>query len=161
MSEPPIGSPEDEDLWRRVSAAESASSPGFPEPDLLLDLAAYAEGRLEGERLAALEALLGTAPELAGDAAYAASLIDGARDRGAGIECDLIAFPARPASRRRLSPVVSWGALAASLLLVGYFGFNLGDAAYTRFAVLANPSATFLDQDLMDSPGGFGEPGEG
>jgi len=148
MSEPRIGSPENRELWRRVSA-EAAAGDDFPDAALLLDLAAHAEGRLEGEALISLQALLDLAPELAEDVAYAAASL--------GNEGEIVAFPGpKTASPKAggwdVRSALRWGALAASLLVVGYLGFGLGHDAYGNFAVLESGGG---GADLMDPSGGF------
>ena len=150
MSEPCLGSAEDRALWRRVT--EDSSFPE-PEPELLLDLAAFAEGRLEGEALAALLAQFESNPELAEDAAYAASLSEDAAYAASQTEktAQIIAFPSRIRTRRLFSPVMGWGALVASLVLVSYLGFDLGNSAYASLAALVNPGIA-AEQDFIDQP---------
>jgi anti-sigma factor RsiW len=117
----------DRRLWRRLQEEEA--------PDALL-LAAYAEGRLASEEAARVEAFLADNPELAEDIAFAragAAEVDlAAAERVAARAMALVAEPSATVVPFRARPVRRWAeamALAASLVLCAYLGFEMGASA--------------------------------
>ena len=117
----------DRRLWRRLQEEEA--------PDALL-LAAYAEGRLAPEEAARVEAFLAENPEVADDVAFAragaAEVDPAAADRVAGRAVALVAEPSATVVPFRPRPVRRWAeamALAASLVLCAYAGFEMGASA--------------------------------
>jgi anti-sigma factor RsiW len=119
----------DRRLWRRLQEEEA--------PDALL-LAAYAEGRLAPEEAARVEALLAKNPELGEDVAFAragaAEADPAAAERVAARAMALVAEPSATVVPFRPRPVRRWAealALAASLVLCAYLGFEMGASAQT------------------------------
>ena len=117
----------DRRLWRRLQEEEA--------PDALL-LAAYAEGRLAPEEAARVEAFLAENPELAEDVAFAradaAEVDPAAAERVAARAMALVAEPSATVVPFRGRPVRRWAeamALAASLVLCAYLGFEMGASA--------------------------------
>lgn len=127
--------PSDRDVWRRSQELEAP----VDEAEWLLDLAAFADTRLDEDEAARVAALLANDSDAADDVnaarlvadaiteaadpaiiARAAALADGARAKA-----DVIAFPARPAVRTWFS-AASWSGLAAAMVVAGWLGFNLG-----------------------------------
>jgi hypothetical protein len=151
-------------LWRRWRSAAAPGAVAALDPLLL---AAYAEDRLGGAELDAVEEWLTAHPMLADDilaarraaqaalpetppamAARAAALV-----REAGVQ--ILAFR-RPAPRWRTA--AAWGGMAASLMVTSLVGFTLGNDAYVSFA--GSAPAT-LSQELLDPPTGlFNSPDE-
>jgi anti-sigma factor RsiW len=133
----------DRRLWRRLQEEEA--------PDALL-LAAYAEGRLAPEEAARVEAFLAKNPEPAEDVAFAragAGEVDAASaERVAARAVALVAEPSTAVVPFRPRPVRRWAeamALAASLVLCAYAGFEMGGA-----------SAQASDVDTIDILDGVG-----
>jgi anti-sigma factor RsiW len=117
----------DRRLWRRLQEEEA--------PDALL-LAAYAEGRLAPAEAARVEAFLADNPELAEDVAFArigaAEVNPAAAERVAARAMALVAEPNATVVPFRARPVRRWAeamALAASLVLCAYLGFEMGASA--------------------------------
>ncbi len=127
--------PSDRQVWRRSQEIEAPAD----EAERLLDLAAFADNRLDDDDAARVAALLANdaaadddvaAARLISDAimeaadpaviARAAALVAG--ERG---EADIIVFPARPPVRSWFS-AARWSGLAAAMVLAGWLGFNLG-----------------------------------
>jgi hypothetical protein len=167
-------------LWRMYKAAEDGRD-ASPEPDELT-LAAYAEGGLAAGERAAVASYLAERPELAADAAAAPASADASDPALAAVIARAQALVAAPgagvvAFRARLFQAgprhgiaggtswrgaASWGSLAASLALVSWLGFALGNDAYGSLAALelrAN-AATGVADELLDPPAGFFDLGE-
>jgi hypothetical protein len=156
------GTPTDREIWRRSQEIEAVPD----EADHLMDLAAFADNRLDdddADRIAALIARDGIAAEdiavarmlagatmLAADAAavaWAEALVgENRRDHP---EAELIAFPRRPTMVRRWYSAASWSGLAAAIVLAGWVGFDLGSGLSA-----APPPARAADEvsasDLLD-----------
>jgi anti-sigma factor RsiW len=128
--------PPDQELWRRSQEIDATPD----EAEFLLDLAAFADNRLDDDdtaRVAMLLALdagaaadVAAARALAGVAMIAADESVIARAEaliGEGRpEAVLIAFPARGKSVRSWYGTASWSGLAAAIVLAGWLGFDLG-----------------------------------
>ena len=145
---------EDGELFRRWRAAEG---PGAA-PDAL-DLAAYAEGRLEGASREAVGRWLAEHPQDAEmvDLALTVRAEDGeaaervARRAASLVSGEVVAF--RPRRLRLVWPdTARWGALAASVAIVGWLGFSLGGETYT--ALTGGDDQVAVDE-LFDPPTGF------
>jgi anti-sigma factor RsiW len=122
-------------VWRRSQGIEAPAD----EAERLLDLAAFADNRLDDDEAARVAALLAHDPNAADDVAAARLLADATMEaaepaiiaRAAAladsqrVEADVIAFPVRPAVRPWFS-AASWSGLAAAVVLAGWLGFNLG-----------------------------------
>jgi hypothetical protein len=165
MSEPEVGSAEARELWRRWQAAGAVA----PTTDRdFVTLVALAEDRAGPAERRRFEELLVADPGLAEDLAAIANPPEGAVD-----DALLAAIAARaaalvPAETARILPFrgrrpgggtgarwyepARWGALAASIALIGYLGFALGGTAYADFASLTSDS---LGQELLDPSTGF------
>ena len=132
----------DRRLWRRLQEEER--------PDALL-LAAYAEGRLAPEEAARIEAFLAEHPELAEDVAFAragtAEVDPAAAERVAARAMALVAEPSATVVPFRARPVrrrAEAMALAASLVLCAYLGFEIG---------ASGPIAEVETIDILDGVG--------
>ena len=131
----PPGIP-DREVWRRSQQVDAPPD----EAEYLLDLAAYAENRLDDDDEARLVALIARDPDAAADVAAAralagvapiastpdvvaraAALVDVRRPEG-----QLIAFPGRPVARPWYS-AATWSGLAAAIVMAGWLGFDLGN----------------------------------
>lgn len=129
----------DRELWRRSQETEATPD----EAEHLLDLAAFADNRLDDEdEVARLAALLARDAEAADDVA-AARVLDvamAAADaamvaRAVALvgeprpEAQLIAFPRRAASPPWYS-AATWSGLAAAIAIAGWLGFDLGSGVF-------------------------------
>jgi hypothetical protein len=126
----------DREIWRRSQEIEAP----IDEAEQLLDLAALADNRLDGDEAARVAALVARDADSASDVA-AASQLAGATmavadpdvvARAASlvgaepVEAEVIAFPARRVVARPFYSAATWSGLAAAMLLAGWFGFSLG-----------------------------------
>ncbi len=177
MTGVPGGMAEANALWQMWKAADGARDQG-PAPDDLT-LAAFAEGGLAAAEHAAIVSLLAQHAELAADvaAATAPAAIDDSDPVLAAIVAraqSLVAAPSdgivpfRAAPRQRVAGATSWrfaarwGSLAASVALVSWLGFALGNDAYGSLAALELRASapTGVADELLDPPAGFFDPGE-
>jgi hypothetical protein len=131
-------------LWNRFKAAE-------PDP---LTLAAYAEGRLEGEAAEAVARWVALDPEAASDVALARALPAPAEAEAA----ERVAIRASRLVSGRIVPfrarVIGWAevaAVAASFALIAYLGFALGAAQVTASDDMAEVFDSFtVINSLLD-----------
>lgn len=142
-------------LWRRFRGLDRSVEPAPPEA---LELAAYAEGRLDETAAQRIEAWLLAHPAALDD-------IIAARDGRAALASDAVIeraialVPADPAGaqvipfRRKTAPSYPWRvhvarvAVAASLLLTGLVGFTLGSQSYANLSgSVASVTSGLFDQ---------------
>jgi hypothetical protein len=130
----------------------------------LMDLAAFADNRLDPDETARIEALIARDLDAAADVAAARALAGTAMTPadpaiiasaealvgGARPEATLIAFPApRPAMRPWYS-AASWSSLAAAMILAGWLGFDLGSGLSTSPA-FSRPAEDVSANELLDA----------
>ncbi len=150
-------------LWRRFRVLESAALP-LPEAGepAALELAAYAEGRLDETAAERVEAWLAVHPERLDDLAAARSAGDEivppeVIDRAAALVsgdppgAQIVPFRRRPVVHAAWRMHVARAAVAACLVLTGLVGFTLGAGAYGNLF----PSSESVSGDLLDQPSGF------
>lgn len=156
----------DQTLWRRGRDAEIAPD----EAERFLDLAGFAEGRLDtedhariaelmaqdhraAEDVAAARALAGSpAPETADNVFERAAALVDASGSGNG---RIIPFVLRSRPAARLERVARWGSLAAAIVMAAWLGFALGadvSVALTRNGAQADDG--FL-RELLEPSSGF------
>ena len=125
----------DRKLWRRSQEIEAAPE----EAEYLLDLAAFADNRLDDEDEAArIAALLARDGDAAADVA-ASRILDMATTADEAIigravalvgesrpEAELIAFPRRRMASPPWYSAATWSGLAAAIAIAGWLGFDLG-----------------------------------
>jgi anti-sigma factor RsiW len=130
------GASSDREIWRRSQELEAAPD----EAGYLLDLAAFADNRLDDDETARIAALIARDADAAEDVAAARTLAGttmhaadaGIVARAAALvgearpEAVLIAFPGRPAIVRPWYSAATWSGLAAAIVLAGWLGFDLG-----------------------------------
>jgi anti-sigma factor RsiW len=172
--EDPTGLP-DSTLWRRSRLTDAAED----EVARLLDLAGFADGRLDPDEQERVAEWLAGDPAAAADVAAARScaaaiepfapapeaviaracaLVGG----GAQTRDNLVAFPPRRQQSRRLSGTVQWGSLAAAVALAAWLGFTLGIGASRTMVLNDRPAAGGLLNELLDTQTGvLGDLGEG
>jgi len=137
--------PPDRALWQRSRETEATED----EAKILLDLAGFADQRLDADDSERIAALLAMDPEAASDVAAARAVIaagDPPPDAAARVVARALALvgdraePGRVVAFRQHSRpmagwrgVASWGSLAAAIALAGWFGFDLGTDASVVF----------------------------
>ncbi len=158
------GTPADRKVWRRSREVEIVPD----EAECLLDLAGFADNRLDDEDGARIAALIARDSAAADDVAAARSLagatmlpadadvvaraealVEAPGDAAARPEAELIAFPARPPTARPWYSAATWSGLAAAVVLAGWLGFDLGSG------ILRSPVVTTVDDagssELIDT----------
>jgi hypothetical protein len=135
------GAPPDREVWRRSQEMEATPD----ETSDLLELAAFADNRLDDDDTARIAALIERYADLAEDIAVARmpagatmlaadpgiiaraeALVGEGRPADALPEAELIAFPARPPVVRPWYSAATWSGLAAAIVFAGWLGFDLG-----------------------------------
>jgi hypothetical protein len=129
--------PSDRELWRRSRDAEAP----FDEAERLMELAAFADNRLDEDDAARVAALISRDADAADDVAAAARMLAAAAAQAAdaGVvaraaalagasrqEAVVLAFPPYRSAPRAWRGAASWSGLAAAVLFAGWLGFDLG-----------------------------------
>lgn len=149
----------DRKLWRRSQETETVPD----EVERLLDLAAYAENRLDAEDAARVAELLARDADAASDVAAARALAGVAMlpadaeivaraeslVLGGPPEALLIAFPTRAIVARPWYRAASWSSLAAAMLLAGWLGFSLG-SGLSDGMMFSRPADDASANELLD-----------
>ena len=158
-------------LWRRCRSADLAMDEGAR----FLDLAAFADGLLEGEERDRVAATLAADPAAAADVAAARAIAGGRPAPPGGLEriilraSALVAeqatgpnrvlpFPPMPARRHRLQGLARWGSLAAAIIVASWLGFAMGSGASLELSQPAQPNQAGVDSllpELLDPASGF------
>ncbi len=166
-------------LWRRCRLTDAP----VDEAARFLDLAAFADGRLDEEDHARVAAAVAADPAAAGDIAAARQIARGSGimpDRiarpeqieqieaivaragplaaAAGEPAALLPFAALPTRGRVLPGLARWGSLAAAIVLAGWLGFAMGRGASLELSqpapqIQAGPSLYL--PELLDPSTGF------
>ena len=151
-------------LWQRCRTADA------PEDEVarFLDLAAFADGRLETDEHDRVAALLARDPTAAADVAAGRVLAGALGETSAGLDrviaraCAilpdapgtpgrLVPFRRPSEPRRILHGLTQWGSLAAAIAIASWLGFAMGSEA--SFALgQVGPS---IDTELLDPGTGF------
>lgn len=149
----------DREIWLRSREIEVPAE----EAEWLLDLAGFADSRLEEDDAARVAALLASDPDAAGDVAAARLLADATVEAAApGIiaraaaladdqqaAADVIAFPVRPPVRPWFN-AASWSGLAAAVVLAGWLGFSLGSSGLPGVAFVSHAPDEASTNELFD-----------
>ncbi|HEY1260128.1 MAG TPA: hypothetical protein VGF34_12855 [Stellaceae bacterium] len=159
-------------LWRRSCVTDAPED----EEGRLLDLAGFADGRLDPDEHDRVAATLASDPDAAADVAMARALAHGAAPaagidhivaRAVSLDAAASAKPGRivlvpGATRPRLLvSVAQWGSLAAAVALACWLGFAMGtDASLALSRHDQTGERTFLPELFDPSSGFFREPGE-
>ncbi|HEX6442897.1 MAG TPA: hypothetical protein VF007_11965 [Stellaceae bacterium] len=166
-TEPPINGAERE-LWRRSAGTVIAED----EAERFLDLAGFAEGRLDVDEHERMAERLARDPDAAADVAAARSfaerrLTDNVAPgpiiaRACGlVEEDpastgwVIPFPRRYRPQPTLPGVARWAGLAAAMLVASWLGFDLGSSTSAAFGPIAQPPEDSLVRDMLEPSTGF------
>jgi hypothetical protein len=139
MEEPSAG----RELWRRCCASDAPED----EAAWLLDLAAFAEGRLDDDERERVAALLARDPAAIADIAAARALAGGTGNPSAGGR--VVAFPA-PAGRRALPGLARWASLAAAVAFAGWLGFAMGSDTGLAFSQPGQAGGEGFLNDALD-----------
>lgn len=153
----------DREIWRRSREIEAS----LDETEHLLDLAAYADNRLDEDDAARIAALLARDLAAADDVAAARLVADAAMTAAAPAaapaiieraallvgeergEARVIPFRTHPPMARPWYGAATWSSLAAAMVLAGWLGFNLGSGLSS-----APPFGRGIDEasasDLLD-----------
>jgi anti-sigma factor RsiW len=156
----------DRSLWQRCRSA------GASEDDeaLFLELAAFADGRLDDEEADRVSALLAADPAAMADVAAARRVAPeewfAGRARVIRRACALASEPV-PAPGRAirfsfyrshrppLQFLAQWGSLAAGILIAGWLGFAMGRDASLALSQPARSGDTSVLPELFDPATGF------
>lgn len=167
----PMGEPDafeaGRSLWRRARSVEIVES----ETERFLDLAAFADGRLDEEEHARVAAQAAADPAAASDIAAARAIADSGAEAPAGLEAivhravavlddgpaqrRVVAFPRHLPARRLLQGVAQWGSLAAALVVASWLGFAMGSGASLTLSQPSQISDESFLPELLDPSTGF------
>ena len=155
-------------LWQRSQKIDA------PEDECarFLDIAAFAEGRLDPDERERVAEWLQNHPDVAGDIAAARVLASGAASyapsetivtracaivggAGPSRRGSVVAFRAKASKRSVLTTVAQWGGLAAALVVAGWLGFTLGMDASGRLVRNGPEADDGVAQELFGSSPGF------
>jgi hypothetical protein len=165
--EPGFGTAERE-LWRRGRAAEIAEN----EPERFLDLAGFADGRLDPDEHDRVAERLAHDPEAAADVAAARALAGRSLTgevapahvlaSACGLVSDkpaetagIIPFPRRYRPQPTFTGVARWAGLAAALVVASWLGFDLGSMTSAAFAPGVQSPEDSLVRDMLEPSSGF------
>lgn len=156
---------QDRTLWQRSRDTEAAEDMA----ERLLDLAGFADERLDPEDRARVAELLAREPEAAADVAAARALATSAPppvpprvfERAAALNladapqpAQVIPFPLPPWTGSGLRNVAQWGSLAAAIVMAAWLGFALGaDTSMSLTRIGVQREDGFLPELLDPSPG--------
>jgi hypothetical protein len=156
----------DRALWRRSRDIEAAED----EAERFLDLAGFADGRLDAEDSERVAELLARDRTADGDVAAArivaaepmpatpdrvferAAALVGSGDLPRG---RVLAFPARRWTTPNLQRFAQWGSLAAAVVLAGWLGFALGADTSISLTRTGPQSEDGFLRELLDPSAGF------
>jgi anti-sigma factor RsiW len=159
----PLSSPPDRALWQRSRQTDAT----VDDAERLLDLAGFAEGRLDPDDEERVAAWLAADPALAGDVALARRLAaepepplapEAVIARAAALmppgDAQIIPFVPRSLRYARFEVVTRWGSLAAAMVVAGWLGFMLGmDASLMLAQVRQGGDDGFLRELVDPAPG--------
>ena len=160
--------PADRELWRRSRDCDAPAPSESGAAERFLDLAGFADGRLDEDDRERVAALAARDPALAADiaaaqaaadeavspasaaiVARAAALVDApARERGR-----VIPFPAWRRPQPGLRGVAAWASTAAALVVAGWLGFAMGSDASLAFSRIQSNDDPFLSEIFSPSAG--------
>jgi anti-sigma factor RsiW len=162
--------PPDGELWQRSQAIKPAG-----DAQRFLDLAAFADNRLDHDETERVAGLVAGDPDAAADVAAARILADavpmtapeaviaraaalvtgplGTAIDAPRVEAVVIAFPAqhRVAPRPWFPAIASWSGLAAAIAFAGWLGFDLG-SGFSNFSPLGRADGVSASEVFDLSP---------
>jgi anti-sigma factor RsiW len=157
----------DRRLWQRCRIIDAPED----EAAHFLDLAAYADGRLDPEERDRVAALLGADPDAAADVRVAL-MLDGAELEPSGLEsviaraCGIfpdadhppgrvVAFATRWSPRPFVQNFAQWGSIAAALAVASWLGFAMGSDTSLALSDPRQPGDASFLPELFDPPSSF------
>jgi anti-sigma factor RsiW len=156
----------DRQLWRRCRLVDAPED----ETERLLDLAAFADGRLEDDDHDRVAALLAADPDAAADVEAVRTLVPTDRT-SAELEqviagaCAILPDAASPSGRviafvpRRRGPFVQslaqWGSIAAAIAVAGWLGFSMGSDTSRALSNSRQSSDASVLPELFDPASGL------
>src|SRR5213080_2891706 len=164
----PAASLPDAALWRRSIMVETTPD----EAERYLDLAGFADGRLDPDDRERVAEWLAGDPAAAGDIAAARALAtraDGAEAmpepaiaRAAALvgggepqRATVIPFPFGRRSRLTLHGTARWGSLVAAMAVASWLGFTLGMDTSLSYAQIRHGSEDGVLREFLDPSAGF------
>ena len=163
---------QDRALWRRSRDTEASED----EAERYLDLAGFADGRLDAEEEARIGELLARDPAASSDIDAARLLAaeplpttpETASTRAAAlVEADVssrgrvVAFPLWRRGAPDLHRLAQWGSLAAAIVMAAWLGFALGADTSMSFTRAGQGDSGFLNELLNPSTGVLRDLAEG
>ncbi len=163
----PAGVP-DRALWQRGRLLDMEED----EAERFLDLAGFADGRLDPDDRERVAELLAGDPTASADVAAACALAEMAERAEAAPETILaraaalvgpgapqrdmvIPFAPNRRDRPRLHGMADWGSLAAAIAVASWLGFTLGMDASLSFAQIGQAGEDGFLRELLDPSTGF------
>jgi anti-sigma factor RsiW len=167
--DPAAGLP-DAALWRRSRTVDIRE--GAAEAERYLELAGFADGRLDPDDRARVAEWLAGDPVAGGDVAAARALAARAErleaapqsvvaraatlvDGGAPQRGTVVAFPPSRRGRPRLQGVARWGGLVAAMAFASWLGFTLGMDTSLSFSQSNQTSEDGFLREFLDPSTGF------
>jgi anti-sigma factor RsiW len=158
----------DDAVWRRSLAIDAVED----EAERYLDLAGFADGRLDPDERERVAEWLARNPEAAADIAAARALATAGEHeaapepvvaRAAALACstmpdagNIVPLRATPRAARPLFPAITqWGSLAAAMVLASWLGFSLGSDASIVLGPIDRIAEDGLLQELFDPSAEF------
>lgn len=150
-----FASPSDRAIWRRAQQTEAERG----EAEHLLDLAGFADSRLDDDETDRVAALLAADAEAAADIAAARAIaadphvpesVIARASALAGGRGTVIAFRLFGRPRDGAYRLVGWGGIAAAIALASWFGFALGSDASLHYGRIAQSADDGYIGDMLD-----------
>jgi anti-sigma factor RsiW len=161
--DPAAGLP-DAALWRRSRTVDMTEE--AVEAERCLDLAGFADGRLDPDDRERVAEWLAGDPVAAGDVAAARAPtgpLDAASEPAIARACALvapqrgtvIAFPLSRRGRPRLQVTARWGSLVAAMAVASWLGFTLGMDTSLSLAQIRQGGEDGFLREFLDPSAGF------
>ena len=154
------------ELWRRGLVAEIVED----ETERLLDLAGFADARLDADEHDRIAERLAGDPEAAADVAAARSLsaheltVEAVSAHVVARACALVEekpsawivpFPRRYRPQPTVPGIARWAGMAAALVVASWLGFDLGSMTSAAFGPMAQPPEDSLVRDMLEPSTSF------
>ncbi len=151
-------------LWRR--SREVDASAGEAEAERYLDLAGFADGRLDPDDCERVAEWLAGDPVAADDVTAARALAgrpEAVSEQAIARACALVepqrgaivAFPPSRGNRSRLQHMARWGSLVAAMAVASWLGFTLGMDTSLSFAQIRQAGEDGFLREFLDPSAGF------
>jgi hypothetical protein len=150
-------------LWQRSREIEASED----EAERFLDLAAFAEARLDDDERERVAALLVLVPAAAADVDAARALAGSLPEASVGaaviarasalVGAEIVPFRPRRGTAVLWHRTARWGSLAAAVALASWLGFDLGSTASATYASVRGDDVSLGELIDPASAPGFGE----